>query len=112
VHSSGGSTISAAPTKKVVRNGSTGDPTVQLSPGVSGQQASSQRENTTYLLARVDENLKKVAGRQLSSGQQDTANQIRQYVQQANAAAAAGELDRAHNLALKANLLSQELVKP
>jgi hypothetical protein len=100
-----------APTKTVVRNGSTGEPTVQLSPGLSQQQASSQRQNTTQLLANADANLKKIAAQQLSASQQDTAKQIRQYVQQANTAVAAGDLERGHNLAVKANLLSEELVK-
>jgi hypothetical protein len=100
-----------APTKTVVRNGSTGEPSVQLSPGLSQQQASSQRQNTSQLLASTDANLKKVAARQLSASQEDTANQIRQYMQQANAAVAAGDLERGHNLAVKAQLLSEELVK-
>ena len=39
-------------------------------------------------------------------------NQIKQFMEQSNTAAAAGDLDRAHSLALKANLLSAELVKP
>ena len=110
VHASG-STTSTAPKKKVVRNGSTNDPTVQLSPGLSQQQASSQRQNTDRLLASTDANLKKLADRQLTASQKDTADQIRQYAQQAKAAVAAGDLERGHNLAVKAHLLSEELVK-
>lgn len=110
VHASG-STTSTAPKKKVVRNGSTNDPTVQLSPGLSQQQASSQRKNTDQLLVSTEANLKKVAHRQLSASQQDTADQIRQYAQQARAAVAAGDVERGHNLAVKAHLLSEELVK-
>ena len=41
----------AAPEKKVVRNGGTADPVVQLAPGISEEQASSQRQNTSQLLA-------------------------------------------------------------
>jgi hypothetical protein len=96
----------------VVKNGSAADPAAQISPSVSQQQASSQRQGTSQLLASTDENLKKISGRQLASNQQDMVQQIRKYMEQAKAATDAGDLERAHNLALKANLLAQELVKP
>jgi len=60
----------------------------------------------------TEENLKKIAGRQLSSGQQQTVSQIRQFVEQAKQAVAAGDAERGHNLAVKARLLSEELTKP
>lgn len=106
------STKPGAPSKVVVKNGSAADPTVKISPGLNQQQASSQRQGTTQLLANTDDNLKKISGRQLASNQQDMVQQIKQYMEQAKAATDAGDLDRAHNLALKANLLAQELVKP
>jgi hypothetical protein len=37
--------------------------------------------------------------------------QIQTYVEQARTAEAAGDLDRAHNLAVKAQLLSDDLVR-
>jgi len=61
-------------------------------------------------LASSDENLKKIAGRQLSTSQQDTVKQIKTYMEQANAANKDGDVQRAHNLAVKANLLSADLV--
>lgn len=97
--------------KKVVRNGGTVDPVVQLAPGMSAEQASSQRQSTTQLLAATDDNLKQIASRQLSSTQQDSVSQIRKYMEQANAAEKAGDVQRAHNLASKALLLSDDLVK-
>ena len=39
-------------------------------------------------------------------------NQINQFMEQSKTAAVAGDLDRAHNLAMKAHLLSDELLKP
>jgi hypothetical protein len=102
---------SAGPTKVIVRNGSTPDPTAQLSPSLTQGQASHQRQNTTRLLAATDANLTKISSRQLSSTQQDMVNQIRKYMEQAKAADATGDLQRAHNLALKAQQLSNELVK-
>jgi hypothetical protein len=104
------STSGSAPSKKVVRNGSTADPPVQLAPG-PGQGQSSQLQSTTQLLASADDNLKKIAGRQLNQNQQDSVQQIRVYMDQAKTAQAAGDLDRAHNLAVKAHLLSDDLAR-
>lgn len=39
-------------------------------------------------------------------------NQIRDYMNQSRQAIAENDLDRAHNLAMKAHLLCDELVKP
>ena len=94
-----------------MRNGGTVDPVVQLAPGMSAEQASSQRQSTTQLLSATDDNLKQIASRQLSSAQQDSVSQIRKYMEQANAAEKAGDVQRAHNLASKALLLSDDLVK-
>jgi hypothetical protein len=100
------------PTKTVIRNGGTADPTVDLSPGVSQQQASRQMEKTNQLLATSDANLKKISGRQLSESQQETLKQIKSYMDQAKTASNDGDVQRAYNLAVKANLLSAELVGP
>ena len=101
----------ATPEKKVVRNGGTADPVVQLAPGMSAEQASSQRQNTTQLLAATDANLKQISSRQMNPSQQDSISQIRKYMEQAKAAEQAGDVQRAHNLASKALLLSDDLVK-
>jgi hypothetical protein len=64
------------------------------------------------MLAATEANLKKIAGQQLSSNQQEMVNQIRQFMEQSKAAVEAGDLERARTLAWKAQLLSDELVKP
>jgi hypothetical protein len=102
---------SAAPEKKVVRNGGTADPAVQLGPSVSAEQASSERQNTAQLLAATDANLKQISSRAMNSSQQDSISQIRKYMEQAKAAEEAGDVQRAYNLASKARLLSDDLVK-
>lgn len=107
----GAGATSATPDKKVVRNGGTTDPVVQLTPGMSTEQATSQRQNTTQLLAATDNNLKRISARPLNSGQQDSLSQIRKYMEQARAAEQAGDVERAHNLASKALLLSDDLAK-
>jgi outer membrane biosynthesis protein TonB len=101
----------AGTTKTVVPNGSTPDPKVQIAPSLTEEQASHQRQNTTQLLASTDANLKKISGRQLSASQQDVVKQIHTYIEQAKAAEEAGDLQRARNLAFKAHLLSDELLK-
>jgi len=95
--------------KVVVRNGGTSDTSSQLAPGMSQEQAQHQRETTIHLLAITDTNLKSVAGRQLNPAQQNMFDQINTYVRQAKAANESGDIDRAHTLAFKAHLLSDEL---
>jgi hypothetical protein len=101
----------SSPEKKVVRNGGTTDPVIQLAPGMSEEQASRQRQSTSQLLATTDTNLKQISARQLSLSQQDSVSQIRKYMEQAKAAEDAGDMQRAQNLASKALLLSDDVVK-
>jgi hypothetical protein len=82
---------------------------VDLSPGLSRQQASHQIDSTNQLLAASNENLKKISGPSLSATQQDTVKQVKSYMEQAKEAENDGDVQRAYNLALKANLLSAEL---
>jgi hypothetical protein len=70
------------------------------------------QRSTGQLTAATEENLKKIAGRQLNPSQQEMMSQIKQFMEQSKTAVATGDLERGHNLALKAHLLSDELVKP
>jgi len=99
------------PPKKVIRNGGSDEPAIQLVGGTTAEQASHQR-STAQLTAATEENLKKIEGRQLNPSQQEMVSQIKQFMQQSKAAVAAGDLEGGHNLAMKAHLLSEELVKP
>jgi hypothetical protein len=99
------------PPKKVVRNGGSNEPPVQFSNGTPADQAQHER-STSQLTSATEENLKKIAGLQLNPSQQDMVTQIKQYIEQSKSAAADGDLDRAHNLAMKAHLLSEDLLKP
>ena len=101
-----------SPAKTVVRDGGTSEPTVQLKGSGSTGRDSHQGDTAEQLLASTEDKLKKTEGQQLSSNQQEMVTQIRQFMNQSKAAAAAGDLNRARNLALKANLLSDELAKP
>ena len=99
------------PPKKVVRDGGSSEPTIQLMPGTAAEQASRQR-STEELKAAIDENLKRIAGRELNPSQQEMVNQIKEFMEQSKTAVASGDPERGHNLAMKARLLSDELVKP
>lgn len=99
------------PPKKVVRHGGSDEPEIQVTGGTSAEQALHQR-STEQLKLATEDNLKKIEVRQFSSTQLEMKNQIKQFMEQSNTAASAGDLDRAHSLALKAYLLSAELLKP
>ncbi|HZW92145.1 MAG TPA: hypothetical protein VFF64_04155 [Candidatus Eremiobacteraceae bacterium] len=99
------------PPKKVVRNGGSEEPTIQLMGGTPAEQASRQR-STDELTAAAEENMKKIEGRELSPTQQEMVTQIKQFMEQSKTAVASGDPERGHDLAMKARLLSDELVKP
>ena len=97
--------------KVVVRNGGVRESGAQISPGVNDQQAQQQRTVTNQLLATTDANIKKMSGRQLTSTQQSMLDQVNTYVRQSKVAADTGDISRAHMLAVKAQLLSNELAR-
>ncbi len=100
------------PQKKVIHRGGTVEPTTQLAQGMTEEQAAHQRETTNKLLATTDASLQKLSGRQLTKDEQDTVGQIKRFMQQVKTADAAGDLQRAYKLAVKAHLLSDALAKP
>jgi hypothetical protein len=82
----------------------------QLTASVSHHDALQQKLDTQQLLDATENNLRSVA-RTLSGDEQVMVAHIRSYMQQAKNATTDGDLERAYNLALKAHLLSDELVK-
>ena len=94
----------------MVRNGSTSEPEVKLAPTVPTNIASQQAAVTDQLLVAAENNLKQAATRQLNADQAAVAEQIRNYIEQARAATKAGDIQRGHSLAVKARLLSDDLV--
>jgi hypothetical protein len=98
--------------KRVIHRGGTVEPTTQLAPGMTQEQAARQRQNTNKLLASTDASLQKLSGRLLTKDEQDTVAQIRRFMQQVKTADAAGDLQRAYKLAVKAHLLSDALARP
>ncbi len=100
------------PSKVIVKQGGTAEPSIQLAGGAGSKQTSQDADTAKQMLGTTEANLKQIAGKQLSSAQQDMVTQIRQFMAQSKAAAGDGDLDRARTLAWKAQVLSQELVKP
>ena len=99
------------PAKIVVQKGGITEQSIQLAGG-SANDGTQKRDTANRMLAATEDNLKKISGRQLSTEQQDSATQIRQFVNQSKSAMAAGDLERAQTLAWKAKLLSDDLVNP
>jgi len=97
--------------KIIVREGGTSDPDAQLTPAAPRGQAFNSRQSTDRLLAATEANLKVVSTRRLNASQQGTVEQIRMFIAQANSALKEGDLQRGHNLANKAHLLSEDLVR-
>jgi len=99
------------PKKVVVRNGGAPEPSGQLAPGMSRDEASRSRQSINQLLASTEENLKRTRGRSLTANERAMVEQIRAFITQAHAALKVGDLQRGHNLAMKAHLLSDDLVQ-
>jgi len=99
------------PRKVVIRHGGAAEPTAQIVPDLAAEEAIKLREGTLDLLASAGENLKALASRTLDVPKQGTLTQIQDYVKKAQAAMKDGDVRRAHTLALKAQLLADDLVK-
>ena len=98
------------PSRTVVEDGGTRPAGAQLSASLPQDAAIHQQFNTAQLLEATEYNLKSIS-RQLTSDEQAMVRHIRSYVQQSRDATKDGDVQRAYNLALKAHLLSDELVK-
>jgi len=104
-------TPEGAPRKIVVRQGGAREPAAQIAPGMTPAEATHQRQNAEQLLSSTDDQLKQLEGHTLEARQQETAGQIRNYMDGARSALKEGDLRRASTLAGKAHLLAEDLVK-
>ncbi|MGD0468428.1 MAG: hypothetical protein ABSA54_08645 [Terriglobales bacterium] len=99
------------PRKIVIREGGASEPAAQIVPGMTPAEAARQRQTAEQLLGATDEQLKQLVGRTLGARQQETVGQIRNYMDGARSALKEGDVLRANTLAVKAHLLSEDLVK-
>src|SRR5581483_6922059 len=98
------------PPRAVVPPAPAQPPAGQLSPGLTHDDAIHRRFSTAQLLETTEYNLKSIT-RSLNADEQATVQHIRSYIQQSRSATESGDVERAYNLALKAHLLSDELLK-
>jgi hypothetical protein len=82
----------------------------QISPSISSSDASQDQNTTDQLLQKTENNLNGIK-RQLSPDELAVVNQIRDYMKQSREATKQNDLARARNLAVKAQLLCDELIK-
>jgi outer membrane biosynthesis protein TonB len=85
-------------------------PDIAIAADVSSAQLNRQKQSTAQLL---DETEKTISGlnHSLSHEEEEMLGQIRSYVTQSRKATSDGDFERAYNLATKAHLLSDALVK-
>ena len=102
--------IVSAPPHVVIQEGSGNPRNGQQSAGTPQDSGANYQATTQQLLDGAENNLRNLK-RQLSDSEQTMVSQIRDYIAQSKKATADGDDVRAHNLALKARLLSDELVK-
>ena len=99
------------PRKVVVPEGGAREPPAQIAPGLAPEEVARERRDTEQWLTSADGQLKMLSGRKLGEQQEETVGQVRNYMVGARSALKEGDMRRANTLALKAHLLSEDLVK-
>lgn len=85
-------------------------PSTAIGANVNSAQVSQQKQTTAQLLDETEKTLNGL-NRSLSHDEEQMVTQIRSYVGQSRNATKDGDFERAYNLATKAHLLSDALVK-
>jgi outer membrane biosynthesis protein TonB len=85
-------------------------PDPSINAPMTNAQAEREKQQTSNLLGAAESNLSNLH-RSLTGDEHLMVSQIRNYIAQSRKAMTDGDLERAYNLANKANLLSSELVK-
>jgi len=83
----------------------------RISPQLSPRDLVAAKSNTTSNITTAEKNLQAAAGKQLNAAQKDLIEKINGFLGQAHEAIVADDWVRAQNLADKARVLSNELVK-
>lgn len=103
---------STPPKRSVIPADKTDSPTPmgQISPGPTPSDATHSQTSTDQLLQGAENNLNSIT-RQLSKEEEAMRTQIKEFITQSRKATTENDPARAHNLAVKARLLSDDLVK-
>jgi hypothetical protein len=101
-----------SPSKKVIpaEPAPTPPQTGQISPGPTPADGGNSQASTDQLLQGAEKNLNGIT-RTLSKDEEAMRTQIREFIKQSRTATTENDPARAHTLAVKARLLSDELVK-
>lgn len=83
----------------------------QISPQLTPQQQTEAIQHTTDDVRTAEKNLQLANGKSLNASQKDLAEKIGEFLAQAHEAIRANDWVRAQNLARKAAILSNELLK-
>jgi outer membrane biosynthesis protein TonB len=109
--------VAKKPTKKVVEadkcdknDVQTSASAGQISPVPTPTDGTHTQTSTEQLLQSAEGNLNSIK-RQLSKDEEAMRTQIKEFIIQSHKATSENDLARAHNLAVKARLLSDELIK-
>jgi len=80
-------------------------------PGLSTQESISLQRETDLSVSAAERDLAAAAGKSLNATQSDLASKVRSFISDAREAGRAGDWARARDLAKKAQVLSEELVR-
>jgi type IV secretory pathway VirB10-like protein len=83
----------------------------QISPQLSPQDQADAMRHTNDDIRTAEKNLQRANGKKLDASQTDLVGKVQGFLSQAHEAILANDWVRARNLALKAQVLSAELVK-
>jgi hypothetical protein len=83
----------------------------EISPQLSPKELEAAKNNTTSDITTAEKKLQLAKGKQLKDAQKDLVEKINGFLSQAHEAILANDWVRAHNLAEKARILSEELAK-
>jgi len=100
---------SSAPTTPVAEEEKPEAPTI--APQLSQEEFAAARQETNQSLDIAEKNLAATRGKRLNASQTDLVSKIKGFLKDAREAAQAGDWARARNLAKKAQVLSEELVR-
>jgi hypothetical protein len=103
--------VRRGPHKIVVPEGGAKEPPAQIAPGLAPEEADRDRRDAEQWLSSTDGDLELLSARSLNPQQQETVAQVRSYLAGARSALKEGDLRRAHTMAFKAHLLSDDMVK-
>jgi ElaB/YqjD/DUF883 family membrane-anchored ribosome-binding protein len=87
------------------------EPAPEMTVAAAIPNANKQREDTAHLVDTTENALKNIT-RPLNDEEKNMRTQIETYLQQSRKATAEGDYDRAFNLAKKAQVLVEALIKP